>query len=111
MSLARIILAIFFSISVALLPVAGRAVGLAESADVSVSAAMDDCCDHCAAPCEKAMDHGECMAVCAAMSFGILGSFSSDLLFRPRVAATAPPFAHLVFHSPPGSTPFRPPRV
>jgi hypothetical protein len=107
--IARTILALLIAASVAMLPAAagaGPKVKSTETAEMSVSEPMDDCCPH---PCDKAVD--DCLSMAACVCFGFATASFSQLVYPSAPASVMPAFASGVFHSQTGHPPFRPPRV
>ena len=110
----RTVLALVIAFSVAILPAAGGAAIVMESAGMSVSEAMPDCCEHHGIPCDKlpkAKDGCCSMAACALMCFNFSASSFSDLIFPPVVTEALPMLATNCLTSQMGSPPFRPPRA
>ena len=111
MRIARTILALLIAASVAMLPaVAGAALKVKsmETAEMSVSEPMHDCCPH---PCDKTIEDCLSMAACALKCFGFAPTSFSQLAHPLMLASTMPDFASGVLHSQTGHPPFRPPRV
>src|ERR1043166_3869435 len=109
MRIARTILALLIAASVAMLPAAagaGLKVKSTETAEMSVSEPMDDCCPH---PCDKAVD--DCLSMAACACFGFATTSFSQLVYPSVLASMMPAFASGVFHSQTGHPPFRPPRA
>ena len=113
MAFARTILAMFLSLSVAMLP---AAVGVAfalkgqDATEVSAAEPMHDCCPPKANPCDKTADDCGSMAACAMKCFGYTGSVS-PLMYLSAHADAVSLFESSDFHPQTGSPPFRPPRV
>jgi hypothetical protein len=114
MGIGRTILALVIALSVAMLRSAGGAgvsVKSPESADMSMTEDMTDCCPHKPNPCDKAMDDCAAMATCALKCFNFAGTLSSIIVFPSACAKMATFFANNPFSSQTSSPPFRPPRV
>jgi hypothetical protein len=112
MRIARTILALLITLSVAVLPVAGSAGPSSKSADTIEMSAMEDmdCCPHKANPCDR-MGGCTSMAACALHCF----TFAVNGAPLPFVGLTlANNMPVLQDHNVPsqsGIPPFRPPRV
>jgi hypothetical protein len=128
MRIARTILALLVSLSVAILPAAGGSVASTPSAPdmaapqplhvdapdaasdpMAVAEPMDDCCDHGTMPC----DQGNCASalMCAMHCFNFTTVEGSEIVFPLTVAAKVLPPADFAVPSRTGAPPFRPPRV
>ena len=114
MAIARTILGVLIALSVAMLPVAGAAAFKLKSqntAEVSASEPMHDCCPPTANPCGKAMDDCGSMATCAMKCFKYSAGIPSPLAYSFTSEDVMPLFESIGFNSQIGSAPFRPPRL
>jgi hypothetical protein len=121
MKVGRIILALLITLSLVALPVAGSAVVVAKSTEMSDMAAMGgmdaaamedmDCCPHPTNPGDKAMDKSVCMAICALQCFALGGTAVSTIVFPFHQSRLSPTLNTNPFSSQTGRPPFRPPRV
>jgi hypothetical protein len=129
MRIARTILALLVSLSVAILPAAGGAVPLTASAPdmaapqpLQVDAAeagsdpmamaepMDDCCDHGTMPCDQGKRCASAL-MCAMHCFNFTTVEATVIIFPLAAAAKVLPPADFAVPSRTGAPPFRPPRV
>jgi hypothetical protein len=129
MRIARTILALLISLSVAILPAAGGAVALTASApDVAAPQAlqvdaaeaasepmamaepMDDCCDHGTMPCDQGKTCASVL-MCAMHCFNFTTVEAAVIIFPLTVAAKVLRPAESAVPSRIGAPPFRPPRA
>jgi hypothetical protein len=129
MRIARTILALFVSFSVAILPAAGGAVSLTPSAPdmaaspplqvdasdlasdpMALAEPMDDCCDHGTKPCDQGKNCASAL-MCAMHCFNFTTVEGSEIVFPLTVPAKVLPPADSAVPSRTGAPPFRPPRV
>jgi hypothetical protein len=128
MRIAKIILVLLVSLSVALLPAVGGAAALTLHAPDAASQAMgvdvadgasdpmamvepiDDCCDHGKTPCDQDKNCA-CALMCAMHCFNFPTVEGSEIVFPLTVAAKILPSADLAVALATGAPPFRPPRV
>jgi hypothetical protein len=121
MRIGRTILALFISISVAMLPGAGSIATSAKSSEMTLSAseemdmsASEDMCDRCpdhAKPCDKSMGDCGLMATCALKCFPLSIADGSPVVFPSITAKLVPSLASRSYRPLSGNPPFRPPRV
>ena len=121
MRIGRTILALFISISVAMLPVAGSIATSAKLSEMTLSAseemdmsASEDMCDRCpdhAKPCDKSMGDCGSMAACALKCVPLSMADGSPVVFPSITAKLVPSFASRSYRPLSGNRPFRPPRV
>ena len=113
MRIARTILALLITLSVALLPAAGGAGLASKSADTIEMSAMEDmdCCPHKANPCDR-MGGCTSMATCALHCFTFAVSSAPLPFVDPlTLADNMPVLQDDDVPSQSGIPPFRPPRV
>jgi uncharacterized protein with ACT and thioredoxin-like domain len=122
MNIARTILAVFITVSVAVLPLAGGAVGgkssemsesmyMTSSGDMSVSMDMSDCCPHDSVPCDKSIANCLSMAGCASTMLSLSEHIVSSFVFPIVLTQLLPTLESQTFPSQTSSPPFRPPRA
>jgi hypothetical protein len=112
MAIARTILGVLIALSVAMLPVAGAAAFKLKSqntAEVSASEPMRDCCPAKPNACDK--DDCGSMATCAMKCFKYSAGIPSPLAYSFTSEDVMPLFESIGFNSQIGSAPFRPPRL
>ena len=129
MQIAKIVLALLVSFSVAIVPAAGgaatltqEALGAAASQAMDVDASgmasdpmamdqpMDDGCPHGKMPC----DHGKggaCALMCAIHCFNFTAVEGSEIVFPLTVATKLLPSTERAGRSATDAPPFRPPRI
>ena len=112
MRIARTILALLITLSVALLPAAGGAGLASKSAGTIEMSAMEDmdCCPHKADPCDR-MDGCASMAGCALHCFNFAVGGAQLPIVALTLADNTPVLQDDNVPSQSGSPPFRPPRV
>ncbi len=112
MRIARTILALLITLSVALLPVASGAGLASKPADTIEMSAMEDmdCCPHKANPCDR-MDGCASMAACALHCVTFAANSAPLLFVGLTLADNMPVLRDDNVPSQSGSPPFRPPRV
>jgi len=129
MRVARTILALLVSFSVAILPAVGGAIPLtpstpdmaaspsldsdaagAASDPMTMAEPMDDCCDHGTMPCDQGKNCASAV-MCAMHCFNFTAVEGAKIVFPLTVAAKVLPPADFAVPSRTGAPPFRPPRV
>ncbi len=113
MSIGRTVFALVMTLSVAMLPIARRAVPSMTTGDMPVFQTLCSCCDDHGTQCDMAQTAMySCTATtCTGICSGFLVSSLSDLPYSEIFAKWARPSASDTLRSQTGSPPFRPPRV
>jgi len=126
MRIAKIILALLVSFSVAMVPAVGGAAMQTADAAASQSMAvdasgmasdpmamdqpMDECCPHGKIPCDQGKNCASAF-ICAIHCFNFTAVEGSEIVFPLTVAAKILPPTERAVPSAIGAPPFRPPRI
>jgi hypothetical protein len=116
MGVSRTILTMILALAVAILPAVGGAVSVAKAAEASITAPVQDCCEHHGGSCDQQPGHGmmdDCasMAACAAHCFNFTGLSAAEISYVPVGAVLVMNAAGPVVASHTDPPPFPPPRI
>jgi hypothetical protein len=109
MAATRTIFAALIALSVAALPMGGRAMASVQPAEQAMSAALHDCCPPAPA-CDEGPDDAACIASCALNCFFFSAVSVSNPAFAMPERTIGPLLVSQVLDPQTGSPPFRPPR-
>lgn len=111
MTVGRTIFAFVIAVSVAFLPTAPGMSAQPASTEMSLVAAMGDCCPNQTKSCDKAMDKCMSMTTCTLNSLNLLVASVSHLLFPLMTAHVMSAFENDALHSRTDGPPLRPPQA